>query len=291
MQPADFEEKDFEAPLYNQLLLGSNLIATPGQVFEGHFGIDAAMFAQHPELWYWFGFHDIPAGVILPDYSWSWIWKRRRGSPRTLPTFAVNLLVQAKRPHWLKGPHRGLSRHGIQGSYWRFTAGDKQQDLLVNLSRTLGNRAFVVYASTAFHTLQELYSHTEKGTLVENSSFVRVTRMQNHGTWNYDIPGTTGVALSEPEFIQEAPLLIAIEQMPYAESTDPRTNLDILEKQAVTVIDGAKDNPLAQFIRQVDEAWNAAKRSSIADLPAELQSFARLHVMFSLLHLNWLVIR
>ncbi|HIE8751948.1 TPA: hypothetical protein ACXP05_001002 [Klebsiella variicola subsp. variicola] len=33
----EFEEKDFEAPLYNELRFGSRRIATPGQVFEGKY--------------------------------------------------------------------------------------------------------------------------------------------------------------------------------------------------------------------------------------------------------------
>ena len=45
---AEFEEKDFEAPLYTELRFGSHRIATPGQVFEGKFGIDAALEAEHP---------------------------------------------------------------------------------------------------------------------------------------------------------------------------------------------------------------------------------------------------
>lgn len=47
MKEPEFEEKDFEAPLYNQLLFGSHNIATPGQVFEGKFGIDAALQSLH----------------------------------------------------------------------------------------------------------------------------------------------------------------------------------------------------------------------------------------------------
>ena len=45
MRPAEFEEKDFEGPLYNQLLYGGHRLATPGQVFEGRYGIDAALEA------------------------------------------------------------------------------------------------------------------------------------------------------------------------------------------------------------------------------------------------------
>jgi hypothetical protein len=116
MREAEFEEKDFEAPLYNQLLFGSQLIATPGQVFEGAFGIDAAMSAQHPVVWSWFGFSDVPQGVVLDDFRWGWVGRRHR-RVRPLPGFAVNLLIQAKRPDWLEGRHRTLAQHGIRKSY------------------------------------------------------------------------------------------------------------------------------------------------------------------------------
>jgi hypothetical protein len=69
MRNAEFEEKDYEAPLYNQLLFGSNNIATPGQVFEGMFGIDAALKAMHPIFWQMYGYPKAPMGVCLCDFG------------------------------------------------------------------------------------------------------------------------------------------------------------------------------------------------------------------------------
>ena len=40
---AEFEEKEYEFPLNSQLLWGNQNIWSPGQVFEGNFGIDAAL--------------------------------------------------------------------------------------------------------------------------------------------------------------------------------------------------------------------------------------------------------
>jgi len=289
MQEAEFEEKDFESPLYNQLLYGTNLIATPGQVFEGAFGIDAALQADHPVFWDWFGFPDIPLGVRLADFRWGWIWRRVR-RVRPLPTFAVNLLVQAKRPDWLKGTSSRLTRHAIGGSYWRFKIKAKQQDLLSRVSRTLSNRALVVYASTAFHTLAALYDHTTAGTIVENCSFVRIERMQNHWSWNYNKPGTSGVAMSDPEFIDDVPFIQALEQLSNSERQDPLAELKSLELLLLSAIQEADDNPLAQFIMRVDKDRDEVIEALNVEVSSGVRSFVRLRLIFSLLGVSWFII-
>ena len=97
MRSAEFEEKDFEGPLYNQLLCGSLNFATPGQVFEGQFGIDAALEIKNRTFWNCFGYPVPQSGVVLNHYRWGFIW-RRLGRKRILPNFSVNALIQAKRP-------------------------------------------------------------------------------------------------------------------------------------------------------------------------------------------------
>ncbi len=74
MKPAEFEEKDFEGPLYNQQLLGSQHLATPGQVFEGSFGVAAVLAAMHPEFWRMFGYSAVPRGVNLNNFRWGFVW-------------------------------------------------------------------------------------------------------------------------------------------------------------------------------------------------------------------------
>ena len=197
MEPAEFEEKEYEGPLYNQLLNGSHRISTPGQVFENAFGIDAAIEALHPGFWTLFEIGQVPRGVVLNDYNWGWIW-RRFGRQRNLATFPVNLLVQAKRPDFLKGRNPNLSHLGVTGQYWRFLVRDHQQPILERLSKQLRHRAYVVYASPAFHTYSKLNQHTESKTIIENSTFVTAERMKGHQRWNYDQPGTSGVAHSQP---------------------------------------------------------------------------------------------
>ena len=202
---AEFEERDFETPLYNELMFGSCRIATPGQVFEGKFGIDAALEALHPLFWDLFGYYDVPKGVILNDLRWGFVWRRLGNNKRELPTFNTNLLIQAKRPKPLLRVSAILKRYGFRPIYWRFEITEHQQEILEKVSRKLRRRALIVYASPAFHTLNELYDYTVAKTIVENTNFVKVERLHNHKKWNYYQPGTSGVAYSEPEFIKDEP--------------------------------------------------------------------------------------
>ena len=80
-RPSDFEEKDYEAPLYNQLESScTSLLWTPGQVFEQHIGIDRAMFPEDPDFWEILGSRP-RRGVLLEDYRWRFIGQRRRRRP------------------------------------------------------------------------------------------------------------------------------------------------------------------------------------------------------------------
>ncbi len=246
---AEFEEKDFEAPLYNELKFGSHRIATPGQVFEGKFGIDAAMEAEHPLFWDLFGFYDIPRGVVLDELRWGFMWQKL-GRKRRLPTFSTNLLIQAKRPEPLSRVSSKLKSYGFKSKYWRFQITEHQQEILEKVSQNLRRRALVVYASPAFHTLDSLYDYTEAQTIVENSNFVKVERLHNHKKWNYYQPGTSGVALSEPEFIKGEPFYSMIEQERESsqENVDFSENLHFLHKMIVETCHSIQEhNPIAKY--------------------------------------------
>lgn len=246
---AEFEEKDFEAPLYSELKFGSHRIATPGQVFEGKFGIDAALEAEHPLFWGLFGFYDIPRGVVLDELRWGFMWQRL-GSKRRLPTFNTNLLIQAKRPKPLSRSTPELKSYGFGSKYWRFEITEHQQEILEKVSRNLRRRALVVYASPAFHTLDNLYDYTEAQTIVENTNFVKVERLHNHKKWNYYQPGTSGVAHSEPEFIEDEPFYSMIEQVRESgqESDDFSANLRFLHKSTVEACHEIQEhNPIAKY--------------------------------------------
>ncbi len=249
MRHAEFEEKEFEAPLYSQLLLGSRKFATPGQVFEGHFGVDAFLEILNPVFWTFFGYVAPPKGVVLNDYKWGFVW-RRLGQRHPLPNFSVNALIQAKRPDALDGRRSYFSPLGIPGRYWRFFITGHQQQILEHISMVLGNRALVLYASPAFDTYDDLYHLTTAGQVVDNSSFIKVQRMSGHDSWNYDAPGTKGIAESEAEAIEDEDFYHQISRLLEAgnQNADPREELKKLHGVVVSVCkDLSNENPLARF--------------------------------------------
>lgn len=62
----EFEEKEYEGPLNNELLLGDPRIWSPGQVFEKYMGIDSALFVGSQLFW---EFLEKPIGVNSPQFT------------------------------------------------------------------------------------------------------------------------------------------------------------------------------------------------------------------------------
>ena len=74
---AEFEEKEYEFPLYHELTRSSQYIWTPGQVFEGYFGVDAALKVTTAKIWRKLGYPGPLPGTILNDMRWGYIWRQR----------------------------------------------------------------------------------------------------------------------------------------------------------------------------------------------------------------------
>lgn len=220
---AEFTEKEYENPLYLELLAGSPHLWTPSQVFEEHFGIDAALEIHLARVWRLLGYATAPRGAILEDYSWGFVWRRLRGK-RLLPGFEVNLLVQAKRTQIMKNRPAELRKQGLTSPYWRFSTKPHQQAALDAVSDRLGNRAAVVYAAGAFGQLSELFKYTESGDLVDNSTFVATRRLSGHEHWVYDQPGCSGFACTSPEPHEGEPIAAVIERL--AGEAEPRGGPD-----------------------------------------------------------------
>ncbi|WP_033961440.1 hypothetical protein [Psychroserpens jangbogonensis] len=199
---AEFEEKEYESPLIHQLMMESNNMWSPGQVFEGNFGIDTSLEVLRPDFWKTIGHFDYPNSVILSDYNFGYVWRKIKRK-RKLPDFSLNLFLQIKRPEGLKNRPRNLKALGLRSPYWRFGIKKHQQELLMQLARKLNNRAFVAYASPAFHLANDLYTNTRNNTLVENSTFVRAERLNGHYKWVYDCSGSNGIACSKPQRIED----------------------------------------------------------------------------------------
>lgn len=253
-QTAEFEEKEYEQPLNFELLFDPrNLIWTPGQVFEEHFGIDAALFTDDPRFWILFGYPDVLQGVILNNFSWGYIWKKTRNR-RQLPTFKTNLLLQTKRPEHRLGVNATYAKHGIKGQYWQFKITPHQQEALEKLHKRINNRALICYASAAFHTHSDLFNYTSNRSLVDNSTFVQSHRLSNHSKWVYDEAGAFGLACSKIEKIDKfdfwSLLVDYSAQNNYKE--DILNNLLQLEKAVLSAIDDlTQTNPLRnEFVRR-----------------------------------------
>lgn len=283
MSPAEFEEKDYEGPLYVQLLCGSHRISTPGQVFENAFGVDAALEAHHAIFWDYFGYNNIPAGIRLTDYSWGWVHRKHDKDIR-ISGFPVNLLIQSKRPDVMVGPSSRLLGYGIKKGYWRFSIKDHQQSLLNKLSRRLKHRALVVYAAPAFDTWLDLDGYMETQELVENSTFVQVERMNKHHSWNYDQPGTAGVASSEPERVSDVSFYENLEErVAESEESNPNEDLTLLINAIEEAVGTEPDNPVtAAYKRRIEKLARL-------ELQREVLNFTKIRSFFILVNVTWLV--
>jgi hypothetical protein len=184
---AQFEETEYRGPLFNQLQ-SSSLLWEPGQVFEKHIGIDQALWCTRTAL---FALHDIvgvPPGVVLSRYRWNYIWRHRRRK-KPLPSFRLNLFVQAKRPKYGRFAPKALKAKGLKSPFWLFPLTPHQQVALEKLQINLGNRALVCYACPAFHKQSTLYKWTVEPRMIENSTFPDVQVLSGHTHGTFRCPG------------------------------------------------------------------------------------------------------
>ncbi|WP_156820540.1 hypothetical protein [Thioalkalivibrio thiocyanodenitrificans] len=230
MPAAEFEEREFETPLYNQLQQ-TNLVWSPGQVLEGHIGFDYAALCFDQRIWDIHGYDRPLDGVLLDDLFLIRHLRHFR-EPRSLPNFEINLFIQSKRPDHLKNVAQKLREKGIQGPYWRININPDQQHILETLAAHVGSKGLVCYAAAAFHRLSQLYGHIRSRNIVENSTFPEAQQLSGHSKWNYCEPGNVGVANVEPEFIEGLPLLNRLEALSSELANEPdekfRRNLKVL---------------------------------------------------------------
>jgi hypothetical protein len=293
MTPAEFEERSYEAPLYNQLERGHRDIFTPGQVLESQLGFDRGLFLAQAALWETLGYDAPLRGAALGYYDWPFGW----GPPRPraqLPRFRLNLFLQAKRPVFYKRKPRSLrSISTIEGPLWAFRVTDHQQRLLQVLSDRTRGRAHVAYASAAFHTNSALFTHTKRRTIVQNSTFPSVDILAGHEAWYYREPGAKGAANPDPESLEEAPLLERIRALARESETDAGGNLAWLDALATRVIEsasvteGAVSAVDAQFF---DDLHTLDRLAETYDLRPSLRAFVQVTLFTIRYDLTWLVV-
>ncbi|MFB4856534.1 hypothetical protein ACE3LH_05470, partial [Enterobacter hormaechei subsp. steigerwaltii] len=162
----------------------------------------------------------------------------------------------AKRPTPMNRPSSILKGYGFSSKFWRFDITVHQQEILERVSRNLRRKALVVYASPAFHSLDELYEFTESQLVMENTNFVKVERLHNHKQWNYYQPGTRGVAHSTPEFIDDVPFGSMLRQAVELNNEDGNVseNLSFLHERTIEACKDIQDhNPIARYYLRLQD--------------------------------------
>lgn len=284
----EFEEKEFERPLYNQLDKGTTYVWSPGQIFEKLIGIDSAIFLENPYLWRRMGYCNPLAGVLLEDYNFGYIWKviKKR---KPLPDFRLNLFIQAKRPNYkYKTPPKKV-RSYISGECYKFEITNHQQKALEKLHINLRNRVLILYAAPCFSTSAELYRHTCNGTIIDSTSFVKASSMKGHSSCIYNT--TIGIGCSVPEELQKINIYEEINL--FIEENYGREANSSLQYLWTSIFDTLKDGDLinettAYFINEVDELENYINRYDFED--NEMKYYILIKKFCEFYNLDWFVL-
>lgn len=189
---AEFEEKEFENAANIELALGNALpgrVVAIGQVLEHLLGFDAAARPDNDHLIWTVLNATRPPGLRLVPSMWP-------GSPierGALPTLPVSLVIQYKRPEYLKGANSRQWRLWHE-PYFRFTRAPQQHEVLRSLEQRVGADLIVRYASPAFWRRGQLEAHQVAGRVLRRTGFVSPTQLGRHKVWTYVRPGVIGRA-------------------------------------------------------------------------------------------------
>lgn len=262
LKPCEFEEGEYRAPLFNQLHT-SNLLWEPGQVFEGHIGIDHALFTTHAYLHALHGYVVPLDGVVLSRYLWGYIWSRRKRKKK-LPSFRLNVFIQAKRPQYGRYAPKALRAFGLKSPYWRFEITPHQQTALERLRSNLKNRAIVCYACPAFHKESVLHRWTVEPRIVEHSTFPDVASLTGHIAWNFSEPGARG-APNQPGWVDDAPFFERLQTLIAAHMDAQLSPVEELQFLATAAKSAVLDQPGEPGFMQAQFADGLGTINEIAD--------------------------
>lgn len=285
----EFEEKEYEGPLNHELLLGDPRIWSPGQVFEKHMGLDSALFVWSQLFWESLGYKHPLLGVVVNDLRFGHIW-RRTNRKRMLPSFATNLFLQVKRSECMI---RSNYKIPLYSPYYRFSIKPHQQLALAKLSRKLNHRGLVMYAAPVFHTHEELYEAVRSRSLVANTNFANIDRLNGHDRWNYQRAGCSGVAHSEPERIEMPAFqeqLTGLEAMSIEFDNRRRNTLEedlvfVFKAMRASALETQDESPISrEYLRHVVDAADGGELRRSAVL------FANILLYCWLFGLHWHVV-
>lgn len=294
MKSAEFEEKEYESPLYHQLGRDPR-IWSPGQVLENRIGFDHALYSAMNAVWIAHGLTRHLPGLALSRHPWFRSHFMPRRATWKPPSFRLNLFIQAKRPQWGTRPTAQVKRLGLtDGPYWKFELDDNQQKVLQRLDRKAGKKALIVYAAAVFHKKTHLYHHTRLGTVAENSTFPSARALTGHRAWYYQQPGSKGVAASTPTSHDEGPIFERIQrEIDAVRETDTdqawSDNLQILSQDIESVLEDGDLEETAARAEYFEAVRSFRGYDEVLPNPAE-RSFAEIAIFASVFDLDWYVL-
>ena len=294
-KPAEFEEKEYETPLYRELSNGRPEVWQPGQVLEGHIGIDAALWAGAHRIWGLLGRPTTLPGVELAGSTVT-VAFRELGAGRAVPDFSVNLFVQAKRPERMSRRTGGLKDTSLRSPYWRFSIRRDQQEALEAIAAATKEDAAVVYASPAFDTIDGLTKHMLAGNVSDQSTFVEAADLTGHKYWAYDRPGSNGFRCSTPEPCSGTPFDDLIGRLSDRarrfEGPTPEAALATVASLAETVQTSLRerlgDTPRIRMFLSVRERLMA--QQEMIPLTRPVRDYLELSFLLHVLGISWFVI-
>ena len=297
----EFEEKEFESLLYNQIERNCEMAWSPGQCFENYIGIDRASYIKNLDVWKKMGY-SYRSGRTMIEEELDELWKHL-GIKRELPDFKFNLFIQAKRPYCYKRLPNKISKclNSITG--FKFVIDHNQQLILEYISEKLSNDVLVVYAAPRFGTLNELYSNTISNKLIENTTFPEIRNLHGHKEWYYN-NASYGVACSEPEKILDMSIVKRIHEFfnerlrlenEWNDFEKHNYNLRSLTKKIVYALmespsEIIQSQLVSKFLTDVNTINNYSKYYDEDVVAEKISDFIIMNRFCEIFELNWFVL-
>ena len=229
---ADFEEKEYEVAFAVELGSsgGGGPVLAAGVVAEKLLGYDAASDpGRTSPIWRVLGVPR-PKGVKLLPQHWT---PGISPQVRHIPSIPVSLILQYKRPEFLRGAN-AKQWHRWGQPYYRFTRSAPQHVVLRRIEKRLKGGAVVRYAAPAFHERGQFERAILRGSVVAESGFVAPATLGSHQVWTYQGPGRTGYAnpdgpwerFASVEEVFSAGLLSGLEQADQSAELVPVETMD-----------------------------------------------------------------
>lgn len=271
----EFKEKTFEKYFGHELARITNVTFSPDQIDEGCFGFDEAFYVPIEYLVKISPYsrarrrHRLIQGIGIEDLDP--IFGERVS---ILPKFNFNLIVQFKRPVFLKSP--GAKQWGDWGQeYYRYAITPHQQRALEKIESISCGRAATVYASPAFWSSEKLFECAIAGEVLDNTNIAGVGRLAGHRNYSYVSAGKFGKAHSEAVDIENLPLREIISKG--VESNEARSfDAHIVDVASILLKSLHGDDELAPIYNQVQRAlfdWQL-EPSSVLDAIRIMETFS-----------------